>query len=227
VQFHLQRRLAARLNGYSLGWGTGGPASIRRTWNDAAAAENNRDNRRREYPPLAVLRPRTAAEYARSYVGPLNPLGPGTPLEIAERWFAREHRRRPQFKQVLQDLEHQGNIERREGAIREIRSAIAAAGLAVNPDDVIADLFSTTKAPVDGYRRMIWATTIGDDGHWDAEPERARELFVADAFRRANPHADVRVLVFGVPMSHYGHIERPRELAGGLLAAVKWLYGAR
>ena len=224
IQFLLQRRLGKQLNGYSLGWGTGGPASVRRTWTDEAAATNNRDNRRRQYPPLTVLRPRTIEEYARSYIGPLNPLGPGTPLEIAGRWFAREERRRPQFKQVLQDLEHQGNLERREEAVREIRSAIAAAKLDVDPEAVIADLFSTVSAPLDGYRRMVWTTALGDDGHWDAEPERARELFVADAFRKANPTAEVRVLVFGVPMSHYGHIEKPRQLAGGILAAVKWLY---
>lgn len=226
IQFLLRRRLAERLNGYSLGWGTGGPASVRRTWNDEAAATGNRDNRARKYPPLTVLRPRTAEEYSRSYIGPLNPLGPGTPLEIAGRWFAREGRRRPQFKQVLQDLEHQGNVERRDDAAREIRAAVAAARLAVDPDVVIGDLFSPGSVPLDGYRRMIWTTALGDDGHWDAEPERARELFVADAFRKANPSADVRVLVFGVPMSHYGHIEKPRQLAGGLLAAVQWLYRA-
>jgi hypothetical protein len=30
-------------------------------------------------------------------------------------------------------------------------------------------------------------------------------------------------LVFDVPMTHYGHIEKPRELAGGLVAALRWL----
>jgi len=29
--------------------------------------------------------------------------------------------------------------------------------------------------------------------------------------------------VFDVPMTHYGHIEKPRELAGGLVAALRWL----
>jgi hypothetical protein len=227
IQFLLRDRLAERVNGYSLGWGTGGPASVRRTWTDEAAANNNRDNRTRQYPPLTVLRPRTVEEYSRSYIGPLNPLGPGTPLEIARRWFAREDRRRPQFKQVLQDLEHQGNIERRDEASREIRAAIVAAGLPIKPDVVIADLFSTARAPLAGYRRMIWTAAAGDDGHWDPEPERARELFVADVFRRENPKADVRVLVFDVPMSHYGHIEKPRQLGGGLLAAVKWLHPAQ
>lgn len=223
VQFLLKDRLASRLRGQSLGWGTGGPASVRRTWNDEAAAKNNRENRRREYPPLDRLRPRTIQEYARSYIGPMNPLGPGTPTEIAGRWFARESRRRPQFKQVLQDMEHQGAFDRRHDVARDIRAALAGAKLRVDADAVIADLFSTAKAPLDGYRRMIWTTAAGDDGHWDPDPKRARELFVADAFRKANPEAGIRVLVFDVPMSHYGHIERPRQLAGGLLAAVQWL----
>lgn len=227
IQFLLQQRLKSRLKGLSLGWGTGGPASVRRVWNDGAAQSRNRTSGAREYPPLPVLRPRTAPEYARSYVGPFNPLGPGTPLEVAERWLGREDRRRPQFKQVLQDIEHQGEVDRRDQVIREVRAAIASGGLQVHPETVIADLFSTTTAPLDGYRRMVWTTTLGDDGHWDEDPKRARELFVADAFRRANPDADIRVLVFGVPMSHYGHIERPRQLAGGILAAVKWLVSGR
>ena len=224
IQFLLQRRLAAQLNGYSFGWGTGGPASIRRTWSDEAAGANNRDNRTRQYPPMTALRARTVAEYPRSYIGPLNPLGTGTPLEIATRWFAREDRRRPQFKQVLQDMEHQGSTERRDDAAREIREAIAAAKLRVDPQAVMADLFSTTQAPLPAYRRMIWTAAAGDDGHWDPDPKRARELFVARAFQKANPEAQLRVLVFDVPMSHYGHIERPRQLADGLLAAVEWLY---
>ena len=224
IQFLLQQRLATQLKGYSLGWGTGGPASVRRTWSDEAAGANNRDNRARQYPPLTKLRARTVEEYSRSYIGPFNPLGPGTPLDIARRWFEREDRRRPQFKQVLQDLEHQGSTERREDAAREIRDAIAAAKLPADPQAVVADLFSTAQAPLTGYRRMIWTTAAGDDGHWDADPEQARELFVARAFRKANPDAQIRVLVFDVPMSHYGHIERPRQLAGGLLAAVEWLY---
>jgi hypothetical protein len=71
---------------------------------------------------------------------------------------------------------------------------------------------------------MIWTTAAGDDGHWDADLTKARELFVAESFRKANPDAEIRVLVFDVPMSHYGHIEKPRQLAGGMLTAVKWLY---
>ena len=223
IQFLLQKRLGSRLQGLSLGWGTGGPASVRSVWSDEAADTRNRTNRTRQYSPITVLRPRTVDEYARSYVGPFNPLGPGTPVEIAGRWLSREDRRRPHFKQVLQDMEHQGAFDRRDAVAREIRDAIAASGLRVDPEAVIADLFSTAKSPVEGYRRMIWTTASGDDGHWDADPTRARELFVANAFRRANPKADIRVLVFDVPMSHYGHIEKPRQLAGGILAAVTWL----
>jgi hypothetical protein len=224
IQFLLKDTLRSRLNGLSIGWGTGGPAAVRRVWVDEAAAARNQGDRARPYPPLAVLRPRTPQEYARSYVGPLNPLGPGTREEIARRWFARESRRRPQFKQVLQDLEHTGATERRTDVEKEIRSLVAGSTLPVNADEVVADLFSTVRAPLTGYRRMLWTTASGDDGHWDADPAKARELFVATAFRQANPSAAVRVLVYDVPMSHYGHIEKPRQLAGGTLAAVKWLY---
>ncbi len=223
LQFLLKDRLVGRLSGLSLGWGTGGPAAIRRTWVDVAAGSRNRGDRERPLPPLAVLRPRTPEEYARSYVRPLNPLGPGTDLEVARRWFEREERRRPQFKQALQDLEHTGASERRDEIEREIRTLLAGTRLGVKVDEVLGDLFSTLRAPLSGYKRMIWTTARGDDGHWDPDPHRARELFVARAFQEANPGAAIRVLVFDVDMSHYGHIERPRQLAGGLLAAVKWL----
>ena len=33
----------------------------------------------------------------------------------------------------------------------------------------------------------------------------------------------IRVLLFDLPMTHYGHIEKPRQLAGGLVAALTWL----
>lgn len=224
IQFLLRDRLRDRLNGYSVGWGTGGPASVRRSWEEDAAADRNRTNRAVPALELSRVRTRTTREYARSYIGALNPLGPGTPEQIAERWFERENRRRPQFKQPLQDIEHRGEHWQREAVERDIRTVLGATKLPVKADAVLADLFSTLKTPIDGYKRMIWATAAGDDGHWDADPKQARELFVAEAFKKANPAAAVRVLVFDVPMSHYGHIERPRQLAGGLLAAVKWLY---
>ncbi len=224
IQFLLRDRLRSRLNGMSLGWGTGGPASMRRTWEDDVAAERNRTRGQTRYPPVSEVRARTVGEYVRSYVRPLNPLGPGTPEQIARRWFDLEERRRPQFKQPLQDIEHRGEEEQRAAIAAEIRALAAASPLKVPVDTIVGDLFSTLRTPLTGYRRMAWTTTMGDDGHWDADPAKARERFVAEGFRAANPDAALRILVFDVPMSHYGHIERPKPLAGGILAAVKWLY---
>jgi hypothetical protein len=93
----------------------------------------------------------------------------------------------------------------------------------VKADEPIADLFTTMRSPITGYRRMIWTAGSLDDGHWNADPSKARELQVAGEFRKANPDAAIRVLVYDVPMTHYGHVERPRELAGGLVAAARWL----
>jgi hypothetical protein len=224
IQFLLRDALKSRLNGLSIGWGTGGPAALRRTWQEGAAAPRNQGRFSAAALRLADLRERTPEEYSRSYIGPLNPLGNGPKIEVARKWFERENRRRPQFKQPLQDIEHRGEREFLEALRAEIPARIRDARLAVDPDAVIADLFSTMRTPLSGYRRMIWTTAAGDDGHWDEDPKKARELFVAQAFTKANPDAEIRVLVFDVPMSHYGHIEKPRQLAGGLLAAIKWLY---
>lgn len=217
IQFLLRDKLRDRLRGRSLGWGTGGPASLRRIWEQSTRVAST-------YPPVTDLRGRSAQQYSTSYVGPLNPLPGKTKLEVAEAWFEREGRRRPHFKQVIQDLEHLGLTEHRAAAERQIRAAISAAELPIDQQAVIKDLLSTVRAPIDGYQRMIWTTALGDRGHWNADPDKALEAVVAKEFRKANPLATIRVLVFGVPMSHYGHIERPRELAGGTLAAVKWLY---
>ena len=46
---------------------------------------------------------------------------------------------------------------------------------------------------------------------------------MARRFREENPEAQVRVLVIDAPLTHYGHIERPRERARILLGAVRWL----
>src|SRR5688572_13951071 len=193
IQFLLRDALRSRLNGFSLGWGTGGPAALRRTWQEGAADARNQSRFTRESRRLAETRERTPEEYARSYIGPLNPLAPGSRIEVATRWFERENRRRPQFKQPLQDIEHRGEREYLEALEQEIKSRIRGARLAVDPAAVVADLFSTMRTPLSGYRRMIWTTAAGDDGHWDADPTKARELFVAQAFKKANPDAEIRV----------------------------------
>ena len=219
IQFLLKDRLRDRLDGRSLGWGTGGPALLRRQWDEEM------DGRPQPYRSILTVRGRSPEGYVRSnYVGPLNPVGGQTELGIAEEWFRREGRRRPQFKQPIQDLEHTAQVEYRDQVEEEIRSASVASGLPLDVDEVLADLFSTMEPSLEGYQKMIWTTATGDAGHWDPDPGRARELDVAGRLRERNPEAFIRVVVFDVPMSHYGHIEKPRQLAGGILAAMKMLY---
>ena len=145
-------------------------------------------------------------------------------MEVARRWFDLEFQRRPQFKQVIQDLEHRGRIEFRGSMERTIREAVAASGLSVDPEEVIRDLFSTMRAPLEGYRRMISNSGSLDRGHWAPDPQMARELWLGRRLREHNPAAEVRVVSYDVPLTHYGHVERPKQLAGALLASVKWLY---
>ena len=94
---------------------------------------------------------------------------------------------------------------------------------AVNADEVIRDLFSTMTPPLTGYRRMAWVVGKLDNGHWDDQPEKAREWKMAERFRKENPGAAIRVLLVDAPVTHYAHIERPKPLAAVLLDAVRWL----
>jgi len=142
---------------------------------------------------------------------------------MAEEWMGAEQRRRAQFKQPLQDMEHSSTINLQAEIAAQIRQTLADNSLGVDADEVIADLFSTMRSPITGYKKMIWATAPLDTGHWNEDLTAARELIVADEFRAANPGVPIRVLLFGVPMTHYGHVEKPRELAGGLFAALRWL----
>ena len=219
IQFILKDRLAAKLNGLSFGWGTGGPAAL----------ESMRSFRGRrsidDYPHVSQLRARTSDQYSRGYLGPLNPFWDETKsrLEIAAEWMGAEQYRRAQFKQPLQDLEHSSTDYLTTEIAAQIRETLVGNELGIDADEVIADLFSTMRVPVSGYRKMIWTTALLDDGHWDEDLERSRELLVADEFRAANPDILIRLLVFDVPMTHYGHLEKPRELAGGLVAALTWL----
>jgi hypothetical protein len=221
LQFLLRDALRDQLRGRSIGWGTGGPAWLRGTWETDAAAERNRPARK--YPAATEVRGRDAASYAGGYLGPLNPITGPTRLDIARTWLELESRRRPWFKQSLQDIEHTASVHQRDEVERTIREVVSSSGLPIDGAAAIKDLFATMRTPIDGYGRMVWTTAMSDDGHWDPDAAKARELFVANQFRRKNPGADIRVLVYDVPMTHYGHIERPRQLAGGTLAAVKWL----
>jgi hypothetical protein len=212
--------LKSRTQGLSMGWGTGGPAGL------DAMRKYRGEHTAADYPEIWNLSARPPTSYSRGYLGPLNPVWSDGQdrLEMAERWMGQlEATRRPQFKQKLQDIEHQSSDNLRDYVESQIRQALKGNTLGVKPDEVIADLFTTTRSPVKGYRKMIWTVGALDDGHWNPNPAEARELQVADEFRRANPGIPIRVLLFDVPMTHYGHVEKPRQLAGGLIAALRWL----
>lgn len=221
LPFLLQQTMSHRLAGRFLGWGTGGPAHVRRDWETGNGRRARRVESMGRYPKLWRLRPRSAEGYVSSdYVGPLNPLAGGSPLDTAKRWFERESVRRPQFKQVLQDMEHGGMIEHRQRLEQEIREALPSTAAA---DAVVKDLFLTDTAPLKGYRRMLWVVGRLDEGHGGADTEQSLDVYVARRFQAENPKAEIRVLTLDAPLTHYGHIERPRELAGVLVSAANWL----
>lgn len=219
VQFILRDALADKSHGLSMGWGTGGPAglSVMREFRGVRQPE--------DFLHVSQLRARTPDQYAGGYLGPLNPFWDSekSRAEIAEAWMGAEERRRAQFKQPLQDMEHSSTINLLEYISVQIRETLEGNTLGVDAAAVIDDLFLTMRSPVSGYKKMIWTTAPLDSGHWDADLAQARELLIANEFREQNPGVPIRVLLFDVPMTHYGHIEKPRELAGGLVAALRWL----
>jgi hypothetical protein len=228
--------LKPRFNGLYLGWGSGGPAGLDVILSGEEAHRKANSTRFAKYEPLQHLRVRSAEEYAfnSAYIGPLNPCldakndtrdaqgRPGDKLQVATCWFKQEERRRPGFKQKMQDLEHGGAVELREQTEKEIRDALRGNTLGVKPEEVIADLFITSRAPMSGYRKMLW--TVGKlDGHASMRDGVVSEARVAEQFRKHNPGIPIRTVLFDVPMTHFGHIERPRQLAGALVAGIRWL----
>ena len=222
-----EKELAERLKGRFLGWGSGTPSNLRKEWEEEFGKREARIKNLSKYPPLWDLRARDAEDYVKNaYIGPLNPCGePGMKeLEVAERWISIEGRRRPQFKQVMQDMEHGGMVELQSKVETQIREALSATKLPVKLEDVSRDLFATNNAPLKGYKKMVWVVAQLDDGHWNKKaPGKALELTVANQFRKRNPESAIRVLLFDLQMTHYGHIEMPQQVAGGLIAATQWL----
>jgi hypothetical protein len=167
--------LGARLKGRYLGWGSGGPARLEllRTVRGKEVAD-----RAGASPPggrvsLHILERRDPPSYSRGYSGFLNPLyEPGmSHLQIAERWLAAEARRRPNFKQQLQNLEHGADLGQKGWVENEIESLLKRTG---NPwhiafEDVAKDLFVTSFTCMDGFRRMVWTTAHFDRNHWNPE----------------------------------------------------------
>jgi len=185
---------------------------------------------RNSWPPVTELRARALEpDYTVRYLGPLNPVWDPdkSQLEMAERWMMDlEFRRRANFKQPLQDLERRGGDPRLRGQVTlEVRQALEGNSLGVDPEEVAEDLFAPMESRQTGYRAII-AAMAGDKiaGRLGQETlAKSNKMQVIDELRVLNPDAEVRLLIFDVPMSHYGHIEKPKQLAGGLLAALRWL----
>ena len=108
-------------------------------------------------------------------------------LQIAERWLSTEARRRANFKQQLQNLEHNEDLGRKAEVEDEIETLLRKSG---NPwrivvEDVEKDLFVTNFTRLDGYGRMVWTIAHFDRNHWNPEdPMSSIEVFVANEYRR-------------------------------------------
>lgn len=223
--------LAARLKGRYFGWGSGGPArlALTRPINQPKSVrgggEEGGNIKRR---PLEVLSRRDVPTYSRGYSWFLNPLYvPGMgPKDIAAAWLEAESRRRPQFKQQIQDLEHGASISEKGYVETEIKRLVTAAGNPwnINLEDVDKDLYSTHYTRMDGFKKMVWTVGHFDRNHWLPEdPMNAPEVYVASQYREVNPDAQIRLIVWDPPLTHYGHLELPKQLAAADYSVVRWL----
>jgi hypothetical protein len=236
--------LKKRLKGRYLGWGSGGPVSLKAVISATKAADKNY-----KAPPsfsasggegmggrnwtesgefwLNTMARRTPAVYSRTYSRWLNPLyEPGmSVLDIATKWLDVEGRRRANFKQPLQDLEHSDNFRMKGEVEVGIERALAKTGnpWGVKIEDVQKDLCSTSFAPTKGYKTMVWCVAKLD-GHWNAlYPDSGGDVTLAKDYRRRNPMAKIRVIGWDLNMTHYGHVELPAQLAAGVIDVVSWM----
>jgi hypothetical protein len=222
--------LRQRLNGRYMGWGSGGPARLDRVRETKEAVEAGSSPAGSRRPtPLYILDRRDPEGYSRGYSGFLNPLyEPGmSHYQIAERWLDVEGRRRANFKQPIQNLEHGGAIEQKGRIEVEIESLLKKTGnpWGVNIEDINKDLFSTHYTRMDGYREMVWTVAHFDRNHWVPEsPMESVEVFFANEYRAKNPDARIRLIVWDIPMTHYGHVEMPRQLAAAHYSVVRWFF---
>ena len=236
--------LRARTNGRYLGWGSGGPAKLDLVQAARAKAAGKPVDRppipgfpvertatpatEREPMALHLLSRRNKETYARGYSRWLNPLyEPGdSTYDIADKWIKAESRRRAQFKQQIQSLEHGGDIDKKGWIEVSIENLLKKTGnpWGVNLEEVSAELFSTHYTKMDGYQRMVWTTAHYDRNHWVPEdPMKSPEVFFATEYRRVNPTAEVRLINYDPLMTHYGHVELPQQLAEATYGVVRWL----
>ncbi len=229
--------LRARMKGRYLGWGSGGPArmdNVREVKEgrggagfDAGAVPAAAG--RRKPVPLQILSRRDPDSYSHGYSGFLNPLyEPGmSHHQIAEKWLEVEGRRRANFKQQIQDLEHGGDIDQKGRVEVEIENLLKKAGnpWGVNLEDVSKDLFMTHFTRMDGYKQMVWTVGHFDRNHWVPEdPMKAVEVFYATEYRHKNPDAKIRLIVWDPPITHYGHVEMPKQLAAADYSVIRWFF---
>ena len=86
------------------------------------------------------------------------------------------------------------------------------------------ELMSTYFTRMDGYKKMVWTVGHMDRNHWLPEdPINAPEVYVANQYREINPDAVVRLIVWDPPMTHYGHLELPKEKAAADYSVIRWL----
>jgi hypothetical protein len=226
--------LRARLNGRFLGWGSGGPARLDRVREVKDPNSLGRGGAAtatvapRKPNPLHILARRDPNSYSRGYSGFLNPLyEPGmSHYQIAERWLEVEGRRRGNFKQPIQDLEHGGDIQEKGRIEVELENLLKKSGnpWGVNLEEVSKDLFLTHYTRLDGYKQMVWTVAHFDRNHWVPEdPVRSVELFFANEYRARNPTAQIRLMIWDLPLTHYAHVEMPRQLAAAHYSVVRWL----
>src|SRR5690606_10097303 len=152
---------------------------------------------------------------------------PGMSLaDIAHVWLESEARRRPQFKQQIQDIEHGSGYAAKGYVELEIKRLLAATGnpWGVDIEEVQSELMSTYFTKITGFNKMVWTVAKMDRNHWVPEdPLKSEEVFVANQFRAANPDIPVRVISWDAPMTHYGHVELPREKAAADYSVIRWL----
>ena len=217
-------QVGPRMLNRHIGWGSGGPAR-------AQLIRDHRQNRNRSarYQPAWENRARNIPAYVGSrYPGILNPLfKPGmSDMDVAAAWFEAEGRRRPQFKQPIQDIEHGSALDWKARVEIELELELARTGnkFGIPLEQVCRELMSTHYIRMDGWERMVWMAARYDRNAWNPDhPERAREVFMANEFRKKNPAAEIRVMAVDLPMTHYGHVELPRQLAGMTIEVMKWL----
>lgn len=222
--------MGPRLKGRYLGWGSGGPARLEllRTIRGKDIPERGGASPPTSNTPLTVLERRNPPSYARGYSGFLNPLYESgmSHLQIAEAWLKAEGRRRPNFKQQLQNIEHGTDIGLKAWVENDLEATLKKSGNPWNipAEEVEKDLYVTNFTRLDGFKRMVWTTAHFDRNHWNPEePMKSIEVFVANEYRAKNPQAEVRLINWDPPMTHYGHLELPRQLAAAHYSVVRWL----